>query len=151
MILIKKIINNYFKLKNIFRQFKYKFYFDHYGKGSKIYGTIKCIGDKIYLGNYSTLNEGVLLNARTNIKIGSFVHISPFVQIHTGSLNLIKNYKKRVHYSKKVIIKDGVWICSGSIILPGVTIEEGSIIAAGSVVNKNVPSFELWEEFLQNI
>ena len=38
-----------------------------------------------------------------------------------------------------MIIEDGVWIGSGSIILDCVTIGMNSIIAAGSVVNKNVP------------
>ena len=42
-----------------------------------------------------------------------------------------------------IVIKDDVWIGTGSIILKGVTIEEGSIIAAGSLVNKNVPPYTI--------
>lgn len=40
--------------------------------------------------------------------------------------------------TKKVLIKRGVYIGAGSIILPGVTIGEYSIVAAGSVVTKDV-------------
>lgn len=41
-------------------------------------------------------------------------------------------------------INSGVWIGASSTILIGVTIGEGSIIAAGSVVNRDVPSNEMW-------
>lgn len=42
-----------------------------------------------------------------------------------------------------VIIKNDVWIGSGSIILNGVTVENGAIIAAGSVVTKDVPPYAI--------
>ena len=41
-------------------------------------------------------------------------------------------------------IGKGTWIGANTTILPGVTIGSGSIIAAGSVVNKDVPSNQLW-------
>ena len=40
---------------------------------------------------------------------------------------------------KPVHIGNGVWIGSGSIILPGVTIGDNAVIGAGSVVTKDVP------------
>lgn len=126
------------------RELKYRFYFEYYGKESKIYGKIKCLGNKIYFGDYSTFNEGVFLNARNKIQIGKYCHISPFVQIHTGSLNLNRNYKNRLHFSKPVVIEDGVWLCAGVIVTPGVHIGKGSVIAAGAVVTKDIPPFELW-------
>jgi acetyltransferase-like isoleucine patch superfamily enzyme len=42
------------------------------------------------------------------------------------------------------IIEEDVWIGHGTIILAGVRIGKGSIIAAGSVVNKDIPSCEIW-------
>ncbi len=43
----------------------------------------------------------------------------------------------------KVVIKRGVWIAVGAIILPGVTIGEYSIVSAGSVVTKDVPPYSI--------
>lgn len=42
-----------------------------------------------------------------------------------------------------VVIRRGVYIGVGSIILPGVTIGEGAIIGAGSVVTKNVQDYSV--------
>ncbi|MEO6907026.1 MAG: acyltransferase [Abditibacteriaceae bacterium] len=44
-----------------------------------------------------------------------------------------------------VIIKDDVWIGTHVIVLPGVTIGKGAIVAAGSIVNKDIPPYEIWE------
>ncbi len=44
----------------------------------------------------------------------------------------------------KIVVKDWVYIGSGSHIMPGVTIGEGSLIAAGSIVTKSVPDGEVW-------
>ena len=44
---------------------------------------------------------------------------------------------------KGVIIEDGVWLGTRSVILDGVTIGKNSIIAAGSIVNKNVPAYSI--------
>lgn len=43
-----------------------------------------------------------------------------------------------------VIIGNDVWVGSHAVILPGVTIGHGAVIAAGAVVNRDVPSFEIW-------
>ena len=57
----------------------------------------------------------------------------------TGGLN-VNEPPPYQHYSKPIIIKDGVWIAAGAIILPGITIEENSVIAAGAIVTKDVPA-----------
>jgi acetyltransferase-like isoleucine patch superfamily enzyme len=45
---------------------------------------------------------------------------------------------------KAIIIEDGVWIGTHVVILPSVTIGEGAIIAAHSLVNKDIPPYEIW-------
>ena len=138
-------LNDFFiKIKSKIRFRIYKKHFKKCGENLKIFGRITCIGDHIEIGNDSTLNEGVLLNSRTTLKIGSYVHISPYVQIHTGGLEIKTPYHNRIHYSRSVIIEDGVWLCAGAIINPGIRIGKGSVVAAGSVVNDNIPEYELW-------
>ncbi|MCQ2071002.1 MAG: sugar O-acetyltransferase, partial [archaeon] len=40
---------------------------------------------------------------------------------------------------RPIVVGDGVWIGSGSKVMPGVTIGKDAIVAAGSVVTKDVP------------
>ena len=42
------------------------------------------------------------------------------------------------------IIEDDVWIGHNSTVISGVTIGRGSVVAAGSIVNKSIPSCEIW-------
>ena len=42
------------------------------------------------------------------------------------------------------IVEDDVWIGTNAIILAGVKINKGAIIAAGSLVNKDIPTCEIW-------
>lgn len=93
----------------------------------------------IKIGHHSGLGINSLI--QENVEIGNYVMMGPNVSIYT------KNHKTSLEkpmifqgfeVSKKVIIKDDVWIGSNVIILPGVTIESGAIIGAGSVVTKDV-------------
>jgi acetyltransferase-like isoleucine patch superfamily enzyme len=94
--------------------------------------------DNIYIGKYSTINEGVMLNADEKIIIGNHVRISPYSVIITTGLKT-NEFGSRSHASAPIIIEDGAWIGTGSIILPGIKIGRDSAVAAGSVVTKDVP------------
>jgi len=109
------------------------------GKGVKSFGKFKVMNPKnLVIRDYSTLNEGVFLNCRDKIEIGSNCHISPNVQMYTDKLVIDK--LPRIHPSEKVIIEDNVWIASRSVILSGVKISKNSVIGANSVVINNVDS-----------
>lgn len=43
-----------------------------------------------------------------------------------------------------ITVRTGAWIGTHVVILPGVTIGQGAIVAAGSLVNKDIPDFEIW-------
>jgi len=131
-------------LQRSFFLMKNKYRIRSMGKNVIILGRIVCAGRSLYIGDSVTINEGVYLNARTTLEIGNYCRISPFVQIHTGALDISQPYKGRKHIGKPVHIEDGVWLGAGVIVTPGVIIGEGSVIAAGSVVTKDVPKFELW-------
>lgn len=123
----------------------YRYLFATYGRDSLIFGRITVFTpNKIYFGTNSTLNEGVILNARGGIEIGNNVHISPNVIINSGTLDYKNKQENRFHEESRVVIQDGVWLASGVIINPGVTIGKNSVIGAGSVVTNNVPDDEVW-------
>ncbi len=91
----------------------------------------------VYLGKSVSLNHGCYLNARCNIYIGDACHLSPFVMINAGQLDL--NNSERLHISKEVKIGNRVWIATNAIINPGVTIGDDCVIGAGAVVTRNLP------------
>lgn len=46
--------------------------------------------------------------------------------------------KRRINFSKDVIIKNKVWIGSGVRILKGVIIEEGNVIGQNAIISKSI-------------
>lgn len=83
------------------------------------------------------------------ITIGKQVYIGGDCKIYDTDFHSVNrnDRMKRPEINKKtspIIIKDGVFIGTGCIILKGVTIGENSVIGAGSVVTKNIPKFEVW-------
>jgi len=138
---VDKIFSKFNKTIIFLRTKYFKSIFGYLGHGSVICGKIKVYNpEKIILGNFCTVNEGCLLNARDKIVIEDFVHISPYVIINTGFLDVSRKKKSRKHLTSPVIIKEGAWVASGAIINPGVIIGENSVVAAGAVVTKDVPS-----------
>jgi acetyltransferase-like isoleucine patch superfamily enzyme len=102
---------------------------------------------KLSLGKNVSINYGCSFYTSLRSKIGKIiindnVTLSPNVKIYAIS----QNYKS-VNFdelAKDVIINKYAWICANCVILPGVNIGENSVIAAGSVVNKSIPSNEVW-------
>jgi len=138
--MIYKIYKTYYYLQTKIRNFIWRLLFRKFGKGSNIFGRIIVYcPENVEIGDFSTINEGVLLNARSPIKIGNYVHISPYCILNAGGLDYKKIMEKRDHISKSIVISDGVWIGSGAIINPGVKIGKNSVIGAGAVVTSDIP------------
>ena len=142
------------------------------GKGTRI-GKINCdwpnkinigshceIQDEVDFRLWQPFNDGSYIKMGENVFIG---HACEFVcnsKIIIGNNCLIaskctlndtghefnrdKNINLQPITSKEIIIEDDVWIGTSCVILQGVTIGQGSVIAAGSVVNKSIPSYEVW-------
>lgn len=118
-------------------------------------GVIK-IGDRTFIG-------GSTLISINEIEIGDDVMVSWGCHIVDNDAHSLKsderkndviNWKRGLNEnkvgiykdwsvvkSKKVTIKNNVWIGFNSIILKGVTIGQGAVVAAGSVVTKDVPDY----------
>lgn len=89
------------------------------------------------------------------ISVGNHTEVSCNVAFitHDGATWCFRNQERYKHTVKfgRINIGDNCFIGARSIILPGVTIGNNSIIAAGAVVNKDVPSGEVWGVFRRNI
>ena len=92
----------------------------------------------IYLGKNSYINRTSNLYAteRKNIIIGDEILLSFGVYMRTADPHIIydTNTKKRINYSKSILIGDHVWIGQNSLILKNTKIGSGSIIGGNSVV-----------------
>ena len=104
-------------------------------------GGIRSIGQGIKIGNNVGISQNCFIQVRGDITIGNNVILGPYVKIFSENHNfgdISKNITDQGETRKGVIIRDGVWIGSGSIILDGVEVGENAIVAAGSVVTNNI-------------
>lgn len=90
----------------------------------------------LHIGDNVGINRYTCIVARENITIGNNVIIAPGVCIYDHD----HGYEDPDQYiTSPIVIKDGTWIASNSVILKGVTIGKNCTIAAGSVVTHDVP------------
>lgn len=106
-----------------------------YSKGPSI-----CIGNHVFVGNNTEFNISDKITIGDNCLIAAGCR---FVDHNhgTSSGELIRTQKGP---KKEIILEDDVWIGCNVIVLKGVTIGKGAIVAAGAVVNKSIPSYEIW-------
>lgn len=102
-------------------------------KDTRILGMPIIYGDpkNLTVGQGSTINIGVLFNLRDQVIVGNNVSLSPFCQIHSGTLDLKSPNRK--HRSGRILLADKTWVASGAIVLPGVMTNINEVIAANSV------------------
>jgi maltose O-acetyltransferase len=96
------------------------------------------IGEDTYIGH-----EVLIAGGQCTISIGHGCDLAPRVSLIAGSheVDMVGLHTAGKGYSQNIIIKDGVWIGAGAIVLGGVTIGEKAVIAAGSIVKNDIPSF----------
>jgi UDP-2-acetamido-3-amino-2,3-dideoxy-glucuronate N-acetyltransferase len=97
------------------------------------------IENDVEIGNNVTIKPGVQI--WDGLRIGNNVFIGPNVTFCNDKYPHSKQYPDKF---QKTVIKKGVSIGAGSIILGGITIGENAMIGAGSLVTKNIPGHELW-------
>ena len=78
-----------------------------------------------------------------DISIGIGTTVTDGVHLITHFLD-VKNMKEFAYYRGKINIGRFCYIGTNTIFTKGVTIGDGAIIGAGSVVNKDIPPYEVW-------
>lgn len=101
---------------------------------------------RISIGARTTIGYNSLIFASSSITIGDDCLIAPFAYLvdsnHGIKLNKLINQQE--NSSKPIVIGNDVWIANGVTILQGVNIGEGAVVAANSVVNCDIPAYEIW-------
>lgn len=124
------------------------------GKNTKIFHFVNLygakIGDNCLIGAFVEIQHGVIIGNNCRIQSHTFicegvtledeVFIGHGVMFINDKYPTVTSAENKSWKLKKVLIKKGASIGSGSVVLGGVTIGENSLIGAGSVVTKDVPS-----------
>lgn len=142
------------------------------GANVKIYKGCRLLPpDKIALGDYSQIDEGVRIFAGEGVTIGSHVHLAFGSSISGGGICIIHDFagigagtriitgteqpeagltnptipsELRSFSRRKVEIGAHSLIFTNSIVLPGVTIGEGAVVSAGSVVHRDLKPWSIY-------
>ena len=93
------------------------------------------------IGARTIVNRQCCLDARSGLRIGDDVSVSPEVAILTTQHDV--DHPGFPLQGKSVVIEDNVWIGMRAIILPGVRIGRGAVVAAGAVVTRDVASLDI--------
>ena len=94
---------------------------------------------KIYAGDYCLFTPGVRIAAATEIKIGKGCMFANGSYVSDADWHGLYKRAEPVGSTKKVELKDNVWIGDRAVGGKGVTIGQNSIVAAGAIVVKDVP------------
>lgn len=112
-----------------------RFYLSRYGSPEK-YG--RYLGVKI--GKGTTVGSKIWSTEPYLITIGDNCQITANVQFHThGGSHVARMTIPQFDCFGKIVVGNGVYIGTGSQIMPGVTIGDGCLVAAGSIVTKSIP------------
>lgn len=128
------------------RRFFYRLSGMRIGKGSTLHMGVRFYNPgNISIAEDSIIGEGVVLDGRSKLTIGSHVDIATEVMIYNAEHDVNAEHFAAVENVtvEPVVIEDYVFIGARAIILPGVVIRRGAVIGAGAVVTKNVPEFTI--------
>ncbi len=102
-------------------------------------------GGTIQIGEDCSVNFGTIISARHSVKIGNRVRVGELCGIRDSD-HRIDGQESVVGSGYKVApvtIGDDAWIGRCATIMPGVSIGKGAVVGAGSLVNKDVPDFNI--------
>ncbi len=98
-------------------------------------------GKNVYVGRHSFLGTYQPIMVGDNALIGAYSYItSANHRFDSRDIPIMGQGFK----GAPINIGEDVWVGTHVIILPGVTIGKGAIIGAGSVVNQDIPEYEIW-------
>ncbi|SDG75225.1 acyltransferase [Winogradskyella thalassocola] len=123
----------------IWSHFKFKALVPNSGDSVCHYSVEIKFGENISIGDGVAIGPNSCLGAKSKIIIGNNVRLSRGVMVETAALDLTLEPPYE-HYSKPIVIEDGVWVAANALILAGVTIHKNALIGAGAVITKDVPA-----------
>lgn len=90
---------------------------------------------RLTMGDRSSLGKKSWAYCLNNITIGENTCIGQDVYLLTGSHDISSSNFTLI--TKPIVIGDGVWVATGSTVLPGITLSDMTVVGASSVVVKS--------------
>lgn len=99
------------------------------------------LGKDVYIGRHTYLGVHSPIEIGQNTIIGAYSYIISANHRYESREIPIKN---QGFQGTPIKIGEDVWIGTHVVILPGAKIGRGAIIGAGSIVNSEIPEYEIW-------
>ncbi len=99
------------------------------------------IGDRAFIG------QNTYLGVFQPISIGASSLIGAYSYLISANHNFARRdvpIRDQGFSGAPIVIDEDVWLGTHVVVLPGVHIGKGTIVAAGSVVNQDIPPFQIW-------
>ena len=96
---------------------------------------------RLTMGDRSSLGKKVWAYCLNEINIGANSCIGNDVYLLTGSHDITSPNFDLV--TKPLVVGNGVWIATGSTVLPGITLGDMSVVGASSVVVKSTEPYDV--------
>lgn len=96
---------------------------------------------RLTIGDNSWIGEDCWIDNLEQVTIGSNVCISQGAYLCTGNHDWSDPAFGLI--VKPILVSNGAWVGAKCVIAPGVELGTCAIAAAGSVINKNIPAFEI--------
>ena len=114
----------------------------HIGEGTEIRPPLYVdYGHQISVGARTFVNFGLTALDVAAITIGDDVQIGPHVQLLTPTHPVDPSLRQaKWEAAAPIVIRDGVWLGGGCIVLPGVAIGPNTVVGAGAVVTRDLPA-----------
>ena len=99
------------------------------------------LGERVYIG------RNTYLGAYLPVTIGANSIIGAYSYLISGNHRYERRdvpIRDQGFTGAAIVLEEDVWLGTHVVVLPGVRIGRGAIIAAGSIVNKNIPEYQIW-------
>ncbi len=97
----------------------------------------------LQIGDHSWIGEHVWIDNLTMVTIGKNVCLSQGAMLLTGN----HNYKKSTFdlMTGKIVLEDGVWIGTKSVVCPGITCFSHSVLSVNSVATMHLEAYGIYQ------
>lgn len=93
------------------------------------------------IGDHTWIGEDCWIDNLGRVEIGANVCVSQGAYFCTGNHDWSDPAFGLI--VKPITVEDGAWVGAKAVLAPGVTLGECAIAAAGSVVNRDIPAYEI--------
>ena len=106
--------------------------------------------DRLHVDGTTAISTGTFVNTATGtVTLEAHAFLGPWVQLLTGSHDYTKFGHERMHsppYTGRksdIVLREGVWVAGGAIVVGPCEIGAHSVVSAGAVVTGKFPEYAL--------